>query len=70
MIDLRNFFPGLLRVAYSHSAIVLPASAQQPQKLNILVIMGDDIGWMQQSTYHQGLMVGETPTSTLVPTGG
>jgi hypothetical protein len=34
------------------------ASAQQP---NILFIMGDDIGWMQPSIYHRGLMVGETP---------
>src|SRR3954451_10092301 len=38
----------------------LPAAAQQP-KPNILFIMGDDIGWMQPSIYHQGLMVGETP---------
>jgi arylsulfatase len=38
----------------------LPAAAQQ-QKPNILFIMGDDIGWMQPSIYHQGLMVGETP---------
>jgi arylsulfatase len=30
-------------------------------KPNILVIMGDDIGWMQPSCYHRGLMVGETP---------
>ena len=29
--------------------------------------MGDDIGWMQPSCYHQGLMVGETPTSTASP---
>jgi arylsulfatase len=36
-----------------------PASAQQ--KPNILFIMGDDIGWMQPSIYHRGLMVGETP---------
>jgi arylsulfatase A-like enzyme len=36
-----------------------PASAQQ--KPNILFIMGDDIGWMQPSVYHRGLMVGETP---------
>jgi arylsulfatase A-like enzyme len=34
------------------------AAAQKP---NILFIMGDDIGWMQPSIYHQGLMVGETP---------
>ena len=38
-----------------------PAEAQQQQKPNILFIMGDDIGWMQPSIYHQGLMVGETP---------
>ncbi|WP_061849959.1 arylsulfatase [Bradyrhizobium sp. DOA1] len=39
----------------------VPASAQQGQKPNILFIMGDDIGWMQPSIYHRGLMVGETP---------
>ena len=38
-----------------------PAAAQTPNKPNILFIMGDDIGWMQPSIYHQGLMVGETP---------
>ena len=39
-----------------------PGLAQQPQqKPNVLFIMGDDIGWMQPSIYHRGLMVGETP---------
>jgi arylsulfatase A-like enzyme len=38
-----------------------PATAQQQQKPNILFIMGDDIGIMQPSIYHRGLMVGETP---------
>ncbi len=38
------------------------AQAQQPaKKPNILFIMGDDIGIMQPSIYHRGLMVGETP---------
>jgi len=36
-------------------------SAQATSKPNILFIMGDDIGWMQPSIYHRGLMVGETP---------
>ena len=35
--------------------------ATRAQKPNILFIMGDDIGWMQPSIYHRGLMVGETP---------
>ncbi len=39
---------------------VSPASAQE-KKPNILFIMGDDIGWMQPSIYHEGLAVGETP---------
>jgi arylsulfatase A-like enzyme len=38
------------------------SSAQaQESKPNIVFIMGDDIGWMQPSIYHRGLMVGETP---------
>ena len=37
------------------------AQASGAQKPNILFIMGDDIGWMQPSIYHRGLMVGETP---------
>ena len=40
---------------------VSPAAAQEAKKPNILFIMGDDIGIMQPSVYHRGLMVGETP---------
>src|SRR5437016_2764288 len=44
------------------AAVLSPASAQVPAaKPNILFIMGDDIGSMQPSIYHRGLMVGETP---------
>ena len=44
-----------------------PALAQaQPQaaperRPNILVIMGDDIGWFNIGAYHQGIMSGKTP---------
>jgi arylsulfatase len=31
------------------------------KKPNILVIMGDDIGWFQLGAYHQGIMSGKTP---------
>jgi len=48
-----------------------PAHAQQKQqnepaqergrKPNILVIMGDDVGWFNIGAYHQGIMSGKTP---------
>jgi Sulfatase len=50
----------LLTLFVALAATNAPATAQQP-KPNILFIMGDDIGWMQPSIYHRGLMVGETP---------
>ena len=37
-----------------------PASAQA-KKPNILVIMGDDVGWFNVSAYHRGIMSGKTP---------
>jgi arylsulfatase A-like enzyme len=53
---------GLLALLVAAMAASVPATAQQQQqKPNILFIMGDDIGWMQPSIYHRGLMVGETP---------
>ena len=38
----------------------LSAEAQE-KKPNILVIMGDDIGWFNIGAYHQGIMSGKTP---------
>jgi arylsulfatase A-like enzyme len=55
---------GMLTVLAAFVVPSVPAAAQQTQqtqKPNILFIMGDDIGWMQPSIYHRGLMVGETP---------
>jgi arylsulfatase A-like enzyme len=40
--------------------VVCPAQAQQ-KKPNILVIMGDDVGWFNIGAYHQGIMSGKTP---------
>jgi arylsulfatase len=50
----------ILRVA-QRAAAGQQGSAASSQKPNIVFIMGDDIGWMQPSIYHRGLMVGETP---------
>ena len=57
----RYIWLGLLASIAAITAASMPAAAQQQQKPNILFIMGDDIGIMQPSIYHRGLMVGETP---------
>jgi len=49
---------GLLLITLS--ALENPAQAQE-KKPNILVIMGDDIGWFNIGAYHQGIMSGKTP---------
>ena len=56
----RRLWLGLLALVAPLVLGGMPVFAQQP-KPNIVFIMGDDIGWMQPSIYHQGLMVGETP---------
>ncbi len=58
---LRKFSGALAALCATTMLSSPPATAQQAQKPNILFIMGDDIGWMQPSIYHRGLMVGETP---------
>ena len=57
-MNMRSAFSGFLAAGLL-ALMASPAVAQQ--KPNILFIMGDDIGWMQPSIYHRGLMVGETP---------
>jgi len=58
----QTYRPNVLRAIAAQRAF---AAAQEAgggtQKPNIMFIMGDDIGWMQPSIYHRGLMVGETP---------
>jgi len=45
----------------SSAGVVSTALAQQPQRPNIVVIMGDDVGWFNIGAYHQGIMSGKTP---------
>ena len=56
----RNFWFGVLAPLASGLAAVAPASAQQP-KPNILVIMADDIGYLNISVYNRGMMGYRTP---------
>ena len=60
-MDLKRLLTTASSAAVAAVLAASPAGAQAPAKPNILFIMGDDIGWMQPSIYHRGLMVGETP---------
>jgi arylsulfatase len=60
MKSIRKLLLVITTVFVALGSGVISALAQN-QKPNILFIMGDDIGWMQPSIYHRGLMVGETP---------
>ncbi len=59
MSIVRNICLGLLASLASVMAPGAPASAQQ--KPNILVIMGDDIGYWNISAYNRGMMGYRTP---------
>lgn len=56
---LLSFFLALLFVcAASEGDARAQATDKRP---NILVIMGDDVGWFNIGAYHQGIMSGKTP---------
>ena len=51
-------------MAVAASAVLLSAAypaAAADRKPNILVIMGDDVGWFNIGAYHRGIMSGKTP---------
>src|SRR5713226_4030141 len=55
--------------ALSAVGLTSSAEAQQPtaapaaagRRPNIVVIMGDDVGWFNIGAYHRGIMSGKTP---------
>jgi arylsulfatase A-like enzyme len=59
----RPIFQTLLSAVLA--SILFAAAAAQAQesarKPNILVIMGDDVGWFNIGAYHRGMMSGKTP---------
>jgi arylsulfatase A-like enzyme len=56
----RNRLAAILAALTLGVLVWSPVDAQQ-KKPNILVIMGDDIGWFNPSIYHRGIMGYETP---------
>jgi arylsulfatase len=66
---LRYLAIGLVSACWAGMA--KPAAAQpQSQPPNILVIMGDDVGWFNVGAYHQGIMSGKTPNLDKLATEG
>ncbi len=60
----RRKFKGALIAAALCAALVAylaPSASAQDKAPNIVVIMGDDVGWFNLSCYHQGIMSGKTP---------
>jgi arylsulfatase A-like enzyme len=58
----RIIWRGLLLVFFAVMAASTQTFAQQQQRPpNILVIMGDDVGWFNIGAYHRGIMSGKTP---------
>jgi arylsulfatase len=51
----------LLTLAFGLAISVGALAQAQDKKPNILVIMGDDVGWFNIGAYHQGIMSGKTP---------
>jgi arylsulfatase A-like enzyme len=56
---LGNYVVGLSTMLLALVGLVAPTVAQQ--KPNIIMIMGDDIGWFNIGAYHQGMMASRTP---------
>ena len=62
MIPSRQFWLVFASLFLAITMTILPAAAQQQQRRpNILVIMGDDVGWFNIGAYHRGIMSGKTP---------
>ena len=63
----KNIWAGVLAMTAAAFTAGAPALAQQPQRPNILVIMGDDIGYWNISAYNRGMMVTGHRTSIASP---
>lgn len=51
----------LLLIATFSLSHIASTNAEEQSKPNIVVIMGDDIGWFNIGAYHRGMMSGKTP---------
>src|SRR5215813_10579790 len=69
--SLNRLIVGTAAALFLAASPILISSAQaQQQKPNILVIMGDDVGWFNIGAYHRGIMAGKTPNLDQLATDG
>ena len=66
----KNIFITALCVLLAALAWAVSPAAAQEKKPNIIVIMGDDIGWFNIGAYHQGIMAGRTPNLDKIASEG
>jgi arylsulfatase A-like enzyme len=70
MLTGKKQYRQLLNFALVLSVGLVSLSASAQKKPNIVVIMGDDVGWFNLSCYHQGIMTGRTPNLDKLAAGG
>ena len=70
-----NYYTGKLKYALQASCLMMLtiisfSAKSQTKKPNIVVIMGDDIGWLNLGCYNQGLMATRTPNLDKIASEG
>ncbi len=60
-----------IKIKIGMAMLLMTTFASQAQKKpNIVVIMGDDIGWLNMGCYNQGLMATKTPNLDKIASEG
>src|SRR5207344_123004 len=70
MRKTRNILLGSLAALAAATTLCAPAAAQQPQRPNIVIIWGDDVGQSNVSAYSRGMMGYQTPNIDRVANEG
>jgi arylsulfatase len=66
----RLFQPAAVALVALTACLSVSTAQAEDKKPNIVVVMGDDIGWFNIGAYHQGMMAGRTPNLDKLATEG